>query len=218
MILGTHNYYNMATNVNLDFHKINFLVRKTIYNRLRSNMTYGRGADATYRKLYGKYMKGNKYTVTGVTIFPIYGCTTSPPLNFNQKISDYTEEGRQLIHDKLGKNFNHLIRHLLKYRYPDITQEYADNRISRMAGQKGKCQITGDLLETDNMACHHKKPRELGGSDKYDNLMWIRDDIHRLIHATLPETIERLLENIRLDESGLKKVNSLRKLVGNFNI
>lgn len=218
MILGSQNYYKMATNVNLDFQKINFLVRKTIYNRLKTHMTYGSGADATYRKLYPKYMNGNKYTVTGVTIFPIYGCKTKAPLCFNQKISDYTEEGRQLIHDKLGNSFNHLIRHLLENRHLWMSQEYADNRISRMAGQKGKCQITGDLLDIENMACHHKNPRELGGSDKYENLMWIREDLHKLIHATTTETIENLKKHINLNETGLKKVNSLRKLVGNVKI
>ncbi|WP_243156528.1 reverse transcriptase domain-containing protein, partial [Clostridium sp. C8-1-8] len=35
MILGWHNYYSIATHVNIDFSEINFLVRKRFYNRTR---------------------------------------------------------------------------------------------------------------------------------------------------------------------------------------
>ena len=68
------------------------------------------------------------------------------------------------------------------------------------------------------MECHHKIPKSLGGTDKYENLVWLKYEVHKLIHATLPETIEKYLNTINLNSKGLKKVNSLRKLVGNLPI
>ena len=33
-VMGVHNYYSIATHVNIDFHKIAFDVKKSLYNRL----------------------------------------------------------------------------------------------------------------------------------------------------------------------------------------
>lgn len=65
------------------------------------------------------------------------------------------------------------------------------------------------------MDCHHKKPKSLGGTDEYENIVWINRIAHKLIHATKQETIEKYLGLLSLDKKGLKRVNSLRKLVGN---
>lgn len=39
IILGCHNYYSMATRVNLDFAEINYIVTKSLDNRLKQYMT-----------------------------------------------------------------------------------------------------------------------------------------------------------------------------------
>lgn len=39
MILGSHNYYKIATQVNINFSLINFLVNQTIYNRLKNRVS-----------------------------------------------------------------------------------------------------------------------------------------------------------------------------------
>jgi len=68
------------------------------------------------------------------------------------------------------------------------------------------------------MECHHKKPKELGGSDEYKNLLWVKTEVHKLIHATTPETIEKYLSILQLDKKALKKVNSLRLSAENLEI
>ena len=68
------------------------------------------------------------------------------------------------------------------------------------------------------LECHHKIPKEKGGTDEYKNLVWIKTDVHKLIHSTKKETIEKYLSILDLDEKGLKRVNSLRKRVGNLVI
>ena len=60
--------------------------------------------------------------------------------------------------------------------------EYNDNRISLYVAQKGKCNITGKLLEIDEIHCHHKKPKAKGGGDEYKNLVILHKDIR--LHLT----------------------------------
>lgn len=216
IILGSHNYYKSATHVSLDFGDINFLVTKSLDIRLKKHLTDKPKFSKTYKRLYGSY-NGKIRTIQGVTLFPIYGCKTKPPMCFSQKINNYTTEGRQCIHKKLG-GFNYLIEYLLRNSHESQSVEYNDNRISLIAGQQGKCHVTGNQLEIGNMECHHKIPKELGGTDEYKNLVWISKEVHKLIHSTKQETIEKYLKTLKLDDKGLKRVNSLRKQVENLAI
>ena len=52
------------------------------------------------------------------------------------------------------------------------------------------------FLSTDEVHCHHIKPVHAGGGDKYQNLTLVRDDVHRLIHATRQDTMPQLLAGI----------------------
>ncbi|NSB17172.1 group II intron reverse transcriptase/maturase [Clostridium beijerinckii] len=213
MILGSHNYYNSATYISLDFSEINFLVKKTLEIRLKQLISDNPKFSETYKRLYGNY-NGKIRTISDVTIFPIYGCKTKPPMNFSQDICNYTKQGREKIHKNLS-TFKFLIDYLLRDSNENNTAEFNDNRISLIAGQYGKCYITGLDLEIGNMECHHKKQKCDGGTDEYKNLVWIRGEAHKIIHCTKRDTIEKYLGLLALDEKGLKRVNSLRKLVGN---
>lgn len=213
IILGVHNYYKTATNVSLDMSKINFLVLKSLDIRCRTMIKDNPKYTDTYIELYGKY-KGKVRTIAGITIYPIYGCTTSPPMNFIQGICNYTERGRTLVHTKL-KGYNHLIQHLLKTCDSSKSAEYFDNRISLIVGQQGRCGVTGLSLEIDSMECHHKQSKALGGVDKYDNLIWVSYEIHKLIHSTKQDTINKYLGKISLNKKQFRKLNSLRLQVGN---
>lgn len=216
IILGSHNYYKTATDVSLDFSDINFLVIRTLNGRLRKVVSKKkRELSESYKRLYGDYInRRSAKVVCGITIFPIYGVKTKPPMCFNQEICNYTINGRALVHSNLS-NVNELIKRVLGNYSTNDSTELSDNKISLIAGQKGKCGVTKRYLEIGDMECHHKKPRMLGGIDEYKNLIWLCKDVHKLIHATVEDTIKRYLENLSLDNDSLKKVNSLRKLVGN---
>ena len=214
MILGSHNYYCLATHVTKDFSKIDFLIRKTLETRLRDNLSRTPKYTETYKRLYGKY-DGKQYTVDKMTIFPIYGCTTRTAYGFTQTKCNYSKEGREAIHKNLGDISSKLIRTYLKRGNESANNEFFDNSISLIAGQQGKCYVTKEHLEIGNMECHHKKPKSMGGSDKYRNLAWIKYEVHKLIHATNKNTIEKYIKSIKLDNEGLKRLNNLRKLVGN---
>lgn len=213
IILGSHNYFSCASEISKDMGKIDFLVTRIIYNRLRRKCSNNPVKSKTFERLYGKY-KGKTYTIYHRTIFPIYGCTNVPAKSFNQRICNYTEEGRKFIHDRLG-GYEYLIEYLLKYGNDKGETELEDNKLSLIAGQNGKCYVTGNKLEIQNMECHHKIPREKGGSNAYKNLVWLNYDVHKLVHCSKVDTINKYLTKLNLDKRGLKKVNTLRKLVGN---
>ena len=84
MILGSHNYYNSATHIFKDFDEINFLVTKTLDIRLKNNISTKPKFSETYKRLYGNYNSKTR-TICNITLFPIYGCKTKPPMCFRQK-------------------------------------------------------------------------------------------------------------------------------------
>ena len=217
MILGMHNYYCSASLCSIDFADIAYVVNKSLYNRLKNKTSKKEPPKSkTYLKFYGDY-KFKTRTIANVTIFPIGACKWKHPIGFTQTINNYTEQGRKLVHDKLH-SATPLVKHLLNKKEYDNSVEYNDNRISLMAGQYGKCGVTKAPLSIGNMECHHKKPRELGGGDEYKNLMWVTVDVHKLIHATQPDIIDKYLGILNLDAKAFKKVNSLRKLAENLEI
>lgn len=75
----------------------------------------------------------------------------------------------------------------------------------------GRCAITGKILFPHEIHCHHKMPLSLGGTDKYNNLVILDEQVHQLLHATLPETIAMYLSLLQLTKIQLQKLNNLRK-------
>ena len=108
-----------------------------------------------------------------------------------EKLNQYTPEGRRKIHDMLCKEgYADVLFELGNRMSPLQSVEYCDNRLARFVASKGKCEITGKLLSVNEVHCHHFLPRHLGGTDQYSNLRIVHVDVHRLIHATTPESIQ----------------------------
>jgi hypothetical protein len=68
-------------------------------------------------------------------------------------------------------------------------------------------------MEIGDVYCHHKKPRHLGGNDKYQNLVLVCVEAHRLIHATNHDTIAKYTDLLALTAKQLKTLKKLRSLV-----
>jgi len=90
--------------------------------------------------------------------------------------------------------------------------EYNDNRLSLYAAQKGKCAVSGAILEIEAMYCHHKKPLVLGGEDKYKNLILVTKAIHELIHESDESKIEFTATALLLDKRQIEKLIALNNL------
>jgi group II intron reverse transcriptase/maturase len=218
-ILGLHNYYRYATNVSTNFAKIAFLASKNLYNSTKDIRGKTGFKSKVYMEYYGKY-NFRKVYIDNIALFPIAGIKTKTIKNFSQSICNYTKEGRKLIHDNLkGINYD-ILRYIMENPVIGGTIQYNDNRVSLYVGQKGKCSITGKPLQIDNIESHHKLPKELGGKDNYTNLTFVISDIHKLIHAVSKEIIKKYMSKVEkfIDEKNLKKLNKLRKLVGNCEL
>ena len=134
-----------------------------------------------------------------------------------KSICKYTEKGREEIHKNLRFDSYVLtvMKQMLSYYKSTDSIEYADNRISIYASQYGKCAVSGIVLDIDDIHCHHKLPKKLGGKDNYQNLIIIHKDIHILVHAVNDEIIRKYLSNFSLNAKQKQKLNSLRKMAGN---
>lgn len=88
-------------------------------------------------------------------------------------------------------------------------------RTNLFSAQYGKCAVTGmPFLTTDEMHCHHIKPKKYGGNDSYENLVLINKLVHRLVHAETVETITYYLEVCNLNKKQMEKLNALRLKAG----
>ena len=63
-------------------------------------------------------------------------------------------------------------------------------------GNSQGIRISKEILKPHDLEVHHKKPRQLGGTDEYENIVWINRIAHKLIHATKQETIEKMAPSV----------------------
>lgn len=219
MVEGIHNYYQFATHISLDCKKIQRAVSTVITNRLRQRVKKkGTTQNKHILKRYGDSLQLR--FVDGFPLIPIGYVQTKYPMYKKSSICKYTVEGRQEIHKSLKFDEYVLwVMSQLQYNYQSTDSiEFTDNKVSLYAAQYGKCAILGKVLEIDDIHCHHKLPKKLGGKDNYQNLIIIHKDVHRLIHATRQETISKYLSLLNLNKQQISKVNKLRKMVGNETI
>ena len=221
-VIGVHNYYSMATFICHDFHTLAFFsVHKSLNTRLKKRLKTVK--EVRKRKLgyvtpdYIKERYGDceqlKF-VRGYALAPIGYVKHRNPMMKRCITNSYTLEGREAVHKMLGKSIDTGIMHyLMRNPIPYRTAAYNDNRISLYCAQYGKCAVTGRKLERKEIHCHHKLPKYFGGTDEYKNLVIVSEDVHRLIHATNPETIRKYLDKLKLDAKQLKKLEKFRSLV-----
>lgn len=210
-VLGIKNYYKIATHVNTDFSEIAYRLSRTLYNRLKSIGKYGIPIKPS--ETYKRFNKNNfkTFEIEGIHLFPLADIKTVNSRNFNQDLCNYTKEGRLQLHKQLKSNVVIEINKLLKRIPYNDNLEYVDNRISKYSMQSGKCAITGEFLVAEEVHCHHRIPRHMGGTDEFKNLVIVHRNVHKLIHATETETIERYKSLLQLDGKQLEKLNQFRK-------
>ena len=217
MILGWHNYYKIATHVNLDFGEINFLVRKRLFNRTKSIRSDCLYENKTYKRIYGKY-NFKPISICKVTIYPLAGVKFKIPRLMKMVASRYTIVGRFHIHKDLDAQFKESIKFLINNPLKNESIQKNDSRISLFVAQKGLCHVSKEELDVTDMEIRNIVPREKGGTDKYHNLVLVNKEISSFIDETDELNINEYKERIKLDRKALNKINKLRKLVGNSMI
>ena len=211
-VWGIHNYYQYATDINEDCDNISYQINNILKIRLGDRLSkYGKIENGYIKRRYGKSAQ-IRY-INNRVICPIGYIKTKHPMYKNKLINKYTEEGRSLIHKEL--ELNTTIMHKLASNINEFESvEYMDNRISKYTSQYGKCAVLKTTLEYDEIHCHHKIPKHLGGTDKYENLIILHEDIHKLIHAKDKNTINHYLKEYSLNKEQTNKVNKLRNQAG----
>ena len=216
-VLGMHNYYRCASEISRDFADISHSLKKCLYNRTRKISTPAGTKSKVYLRYYGKY-GGKVIYAKKIALFPISHIRTFPPGGFDQRQCNYTVEGRALIHSKLETVNLSTLQYLMTHPTQYASTELNDNRLSLYVGQQGRCAVTGNILQIGSIEVHHKKPRHAGGTDAYQNLCMVISAVHRLIHATAEDTIMRCLDELKLNDTALEKLNKLRIYVGNCEL
>lgn len=209
-VWGIHNYYGIATCISLDCQKIRRRIRLVMYNRLRNKIVKTGSISNKYiNSVYGK--SAQVRYINDKPLCPIGYIRTKHPMFKKTVINKYTEDGRKEIHETLGVNLK-VLHELMDQHVICKSIEYMDTRMSIYCAQKGKCAVTGKILEIEEINCHHKVPKKLGGDDDYRNLIIIHSDVHKLIHAKTTEIIEKYFNRLNLTKEMLMKINNLRKL------
>lgn len=210
-LIGVHNYYCIATHVNLDIHEIAFDVKKSLYNRLKHRLQ--RTGSISNRYIQEKYRRSREVRyLNGHAVVPIAYVQHRVPMDRKIRVNPYTPEGRTEIHKNLAGLNLAVMNHLMNTPAGQQSVEYNDNRIALYVAQKGKCAVSGIALDANQVDCHHKKPLSLGGDDSYQNLIIVSDAVHVLIHSSSERTIKKYLNDLQLNSKQLAKLNNLRKL------
>lgn len=215
MVRGWHNYYNIATKVSGDFAKIAWEVNHALKARLGKQMKK-EGKIGKRSQDYEKYGKSQQIRfINGQWILPLAYVQHLDSKSKKREANIYTAEGRKAIHKELRIPNKRIMDFMSKNPIRGCSVEYNDNRVSMFAAQQGKCAITGRPFSApDEVHCHHRKPRKMGGGDEYENLVLVSRDAHILIHATNEATIQSYLKKLNLNSEQKEKINKLRQIAG----
>nr|WP_215558956.1 group II intron reverse transcriptase/maturase [Bacillus wiedmannii] len=218
MVIGIHNYYQIATQVVNSLMPIQYQLTQIERQRLKQFSLRKTTNYAIKDKGIKPYLK-SKMTryINGYPLIPIGFIKTKTALMPKNGVNKFTKEGRELMHREQKSVPNWQVQWIREHPIINerATIEFNANRISLFIAQNGKCAVTGEELILTEMDCHHKILWSETKDDSYSNLVLITRDVHRLIHATDVETIQRYLEFLELNEEQLMKLNKLRLLIGN---
>ncbi|MBO0587084.1 group II intron reverse transcriptase/maturase [Sporosarcina sp. E16_8] len=221
MVIGIHNYYQIATQVNASLMPIQYQLTLVERHRLRQFSLRKTTNYVIKDQGLKPYLKSEmtRY-INGYPLIPIGFIKTKTALMHKNGVNKFTVKGRKLMHKEQKSVPNWQVQWIRKHPVINerATIEFNDNRISQFVAQKGKCAVLGEELILTEMDCHHKQLWSLTKDDRYSNLVLITRDIHRLIHATEKDTIHSYLELLKLNKEQIKKVNNLRLLVGKEEI
>lgn len=210
-VVGIQDYYQYATLVNLDFARIYYSLLLGLHNRLKINFSYG--SPERPSELYKKRYKNNykTYTIDGISLFPLADIRMKLNMSFTQTTCNYSKEGRKEIHENIPNHIQKVINKLSKIEYSNNTLKYCDNLISKYSMQRGKCAITGVMLECEEVYCHYKHAKHLNGDDSFANLVIIHKDVGALIQSDNTDETKRYLKKLGLNSKQLDKTNNFRE-------
>lgn len=223
MIRGIKNYYQYATHVYIDLDELGGSHYRVINARLKSwnHKTPYQAMDKVFRKNNPGLRRYTKISVIrDIPLDVINAVHHQNPMNYTQKMTPYTSEGRK---EYVSKTHRAIPEDFVEYLYQKAWHsgdrvEYINNRIRKYMMQKGCSEISGVQLHPSEMRTHHKLPRVMGGKDVYTNLILITNEEHKLIHSIDDNLLKKHLVLTNPDKDTIKKLNVLRAKAGNKSL
>lgn len=194
MVVGIHQYYKKATHVSVDCPDINESIRKILKNRLQLE-SYGAPPSDFIKRNYAQ-SKQLKW-LNGKPLIPLGYIKHSYTCLPKNGMCKYTPIGRDLIH-KYQDFPIEIIAVLMRKTVKSESLEFNDNRVSKYSVQRGRCKILKLPLELDEVSCHRIVPKALGGNDKYQNLVIMHLNIHKLVHTKNVEVAKKVAQKLKL--------------------
>lgn len=214
MVIGIHNYYQVAHSVNNDLGKIGWSIQKRLYNRvLKYYKNFNKRPEngKSFTAIEERYGKSKELKwCNAVPVVPIRYVQFKAPKSFNEGYNIYDREKDQNIVNL--DNLTEIIEYFSASVFNERdTVELYESKMSRILSQKGKCYITGKPLKYGELATHHITPVASRGGDEYENVIIIDDEVHKIIHFSkdIEEAKIRMLENYKLDKKKLKKFEEI---------
>lgn len=107
----------------------------------------------------------------------------------------------------------YLLRQMIYQIYKQNINQYKEN-------EKLVCAISKLFIVDGEI--HHIIPKEMGGNDNYDNLLYVDKNVHKLIHLKNNDKIQIYLKHFGKIVSNyadfIKRLNKYRLLAGNREI
>ena len=196
-----HQYYNMATMINADVHRLFPSIDITMKTRLNSRADLSKERPPTLKGamdeyFYQKYGESKQVRyINGMIVVPVAYCRTQNPMFFQVDTNRYTPQGRERIHRMLAKSkYGETLLKLSRDNDTKHSIEFCDNRLSRFVASKGKCELSKVSLAFEDVECIYLNPPSQGGTDEYANLRIVHKDIKRLIYSTDVKIIKSLID------------------------
>ena len=216
-VLGIHDYYSMATRASEDFRPIAFSVQKSLKARMRQRIKTAKEVRKNKIPVHitnvirDKYGKSDQMRyVNDLALAPIGYVRHSHPMQKVYGANSYTEKGRELVHKKLEGINMAALHGLMRNPVEGESIEFNDNRLSLYSAQKGKCAVTGNQMETEEVVCIRKIPKEQGGTDKYSNLLLVCRKVQELLYIRNTDTFIVEMGKLNLDIKRSEKLLKLR--------
>ena len=221
-IIGLHQYYNVATMVNHDFGDIAYKLSYLIESKLKYIAQQGKFKSSSSKYITETYLNRNNYKtykIGNIVLIPMVYVSHQKPMNFSQDMNIYSEKGRNKAgYKKLVLETVLRERWKTRNRYDDV--ELLDNSISKISSQQLKCPVT-KLSVTDG-EIHHIVPKDMGGNNSYQNLVYVDKFAHKLIHLKDENKINIYLNYfkhvVKDYTSFIKELNMYRELAGNYSL
>lgn len=200
-VIGMHQYYNMATMINADVHRLFPSIDITMKTRLNSRADLSKEKPPTLKGamdeyFYQKYGESKQVRyINGMIVVPVAYCRTQNPMFYRVDTNRYTPQGRERIHRMLAKSeYGETLLKLSRDNDTNHSIEFCDNRLSRFVASKGKCELSKVSLAFEDVECIYLNPPSQGGTDEYANLRIVHKDIKSLIYSNDVKIIKSLID------------------------